>query len=114
MRRYDDSRPDLCTLLRYDCKAYLLLAELYPRERTERIERCGEFYMLLDATTSKKASILLVKVEMFCIWALKRIVQAGGGAKTRRVNVQKAEGPRQQRHCHRYEDCQRSYHNGVC
>ena len=34
-----DSRPDLCALLRYDSEAYLLLAELHPRERAERIER---------------------------------------------------------------------------
>ena len=33
-----DSRPDLRALLRYDGEAYLLLAELDPGERTERVE----------------------------------------------------------------------------
>lgn len=42
-----DSRPDLCALLRYDSEAYLLLAELYPCERTERVEGRSELCNML-------------------------------------------------------------------
>jgi hypothetical protein len=41
MRRVH-SRPHLGALLGDDGEAYLLFAELHPRERTKRIERCGE------------------------------------------------------------------------
>lgn len=43
------SRPYLGALLWYDGEAYLLLAELHPRERAERIERRRELYMVLVA-----------------------------------------------------------------
>jgi hypothetical protein len=42
-----DSRPDLCALLRYDSEAYLLLAELDPYERTERVEGRSELCITL-------------------------------------------------------------------
>jgi hypothetical protein len=40
--RHVHSRPYLRALLRYDGEAYLLFAELHPRERTEGIEGCRE------------------------------------------------------------------------
>jgi hypothetical protein len=42
-----NSRPHLCALLGDDGEAYLLFAELHPRERTERVERCSELYARL-------------------------------------------------------------------
>jgi hypothetical protein len=44
MMRHANSRPYLGALLGDDGEAYLLFAELHPREWTERIERCGELY----------------------------------------------------------------------
>ena len=41
------SRPYLCALLWYDGEAYLLLAELYPCERTERVEGRSELCNML-------------------------------------------------------------------
>lgn len=46
MRTRIDSRPDLCALLRNDSEAYLLLAQLHPGERPERIEGCRELCRL--------------------------------------------------------------------
>jgi len=45
-RRVLNSRPHLSALLWYDSEAYLLLAELHPRQRAERIERRRELYTL--------------------------------------------------------------------
>jgi hypothetical protein len=79
VRIYFDSRPHLCALLRYDGEAYLLLAELHPRERTERVERRGELCRALVVCTTVSENLgVLVKVDMFCICALKRIVLVDG------------------------------------
>jgi hypothetical protein len=67
------SRPYLCALLWYDGEAYLLLAELHPRERAERIERRCKLYTVSAAISRMRHVYLLVKVVMFCIDALKRI-----------------------------------------
>ena len=49
-----DSRPDLCSLLRYDGEAYLLLAELDPCERTERIKGRSELWNTLAEVVTLK------------------------------------------------------------
>jgi hypothetical protein len=63
-----NSRPDLCALLRDDGEAYLLLAQLDPRERPKRVEgRCELYTPLVIFLLMRSGDELLVNVETFCI-----------------------------------------------
>jgi hypothetical protein len=97
-----DSRPDLCALLRYDSEAYLLLAELDPCERTERVEGRSELCdKLAEIMTLRCVHITCKSGDVLYLgFEAHRASWWRGTDASRKCSERGCNDPRHQRHCH--------------